>query len=402
MVGLHRIRCVIVSLLALLATATGCRGKRQAETHAGPAAASQVVVAARTAASSRAVAPGASSAPTQQASASASGSGAVALRPPAATLPCKAARVGQPVSLGTRTDQVVAIQAWGNQIYLLSHQQVNARTTLSSFPRDGGTSQQVGRYEGLGEPQSFRVTRDGAYFTQRRALLRIPLGGGAPETVAADFAAVATVAGRHAYGIRCGSPQLQDQVLRISAAGGVAEPIAAIQRETKTCRYGDVAIAEGTVFATDWEGRRVLAVDLSSGKVTVLTSGHPFAASLFVSARYVDFSASDGLRRVPRAGGKAEKLATMGTSPWDAVAFDGADFWIYDAAPYEQEHVWRLAGGGGDPDRIYSFHVQDVLGSGAVGMTVDDQCFYYTQRSPAGDFATLFAQKKPPHDAAAR
>jgi sugar lactone lactonase YvrE len=225
--------------------------------------------------------------------------------------------------------------------------------------------------------------------------MRFLLEGGPVETIHGDFARVATVDGAIAYGIRCKTARMEDQLFSVSEAGGESKPLATIERRTKTCKYGDLAVDGNTIFATDWEGRRLLAIDLPEGKVKVLATGHPFASRLFVHAEHVDFATSNGLRRVSRAGGAARKLGRVGESMFDLVAFDGSDYWIFDGGRFEREYIWRLRGDGGEPERVYTFRDDDPLGSGAMGMSADEQCFYYSQMSSDEGYAVLYAQKKP-------
>ncbi len=300
--------------------------------------------------------------------------------------------------LGTRTDEIADLRAWGDRIYALAYSQPAARGTLAYFARDGSEKGEVGNHQGLGEPRSFGLTHDWAYFTQKRGVFRFPLAGGNAERVQDGFADQATVLGDQLFGMRCAVEGKVDQLVRAPASGGAEKVVAAVAPKSSRCRYGDIAVDGTHAFVTDFEGRRLLSIPLSGGDVTELSSGNAFAAAVFLVGQDVVYSAQGGLYRVARTGGPEAKLTEWGNSPWGIVAYDGADFWMFQGMPYEmKEHIYTLPQTGTEAQSAWTFSVTDTTaGSGVRAFTVDDQCYYHARKAPNGEYSSIHAHRKQP------
>lgn len=317
--------------------------------------------------------------------------------PPAALAPCKALAKQKLVGLGTGPGEFGGFSVSAGSVYLVTFEQPRALATLKRIGRDGEGAQVLGQSKSPGRVNGLRVDDEGAYFVHGKALVKIPLAGGAAATLHEGVIRPIALAEQSVWFVRCNSGDKRDELVSLPRGGGEPKVQASWPRSGagKGCQYGEIAVTPDDFFLDDWTSRRVFAVARKDGTLRELASQTPFPGRIAVEANDVVFQASGGLYRVPKAGGEAKKISDWGSTPFHYLAWDGSQFFVFNAEAYGMRHtLLQLPLGGGRGKEIEWFAVKDVVyGSGALDIAVDDSCVYLAKN--ADNYVEVLARPKP-------
>lgn len=332
-----------------------------------------------------AVAPGASAIPGPSALTS-----VVAPPPPAER--CKALDKGKLVAIGSRGGIASGITARNGKVYVLSYE--GAKASLVAMPRDGGKATVVGSAMLAQSPLELHVDDRAAYFLSGKKLYSIALGGdGKAVEREKDLAPALAVHGESVYAMRCGKP---DALLKLPREGGEAKALAEFPRKPGTkCDYQSIAVDDKTAFVGDWSSRRIFSVDLASGALGTVVEKQAFLGDIAVGKEQLEFQASTGILRVPRAGGAPTSITNYGSTPFESIVWDERDFYILHTEAYAvRDTLVRIPRAGGKLEELEFWKVSDVTtGGGRAGIALDEQCVYVAQNG--NGFLEVLARKKP-------
>lgn len=324
--------------------------------------------------------------------------------PPSAAAPapplahCKALATKKPTGFNAPRGTYIGMIPAGDNLYYLAWKEGPAKAVLSRVPRSGEPAVELATQEGLGRPESFTIDAAYAYYTRRGALYRAPVdGSGAIVKLAADFSTPIALDGDAVVGVRCDPKAKTDELVRIPRAGGDVVSVAHWERKQTgaSCEYKSLAVDAGEAFVGDWTTRRLLAVPLTGGAVRELATGQAFLGRILPERANLVFQASNGLFRVPRAGGAPTQLTEVASMPFGELAWDETRFFVFQARPYERQNfTLSLPREGGATTVLETFVAEDVtMGPGILGLAVDDECIYLA-RGPR-DVVTILARRKP-------
>jgi hypothetical protein len=119
-----------------------------------------------------------------------------------------------------------------------------------------------------------------------------------------------------------------------------------------------IALADGDVYWADYADANAMpglirAIDNKRGLPQTLESGVPTPTAITTDAAFVYWSALDGsVRRVPRAGGAVERLATASGRAWDVAVAGGEVYWAVtanEAGATGFAGIMKVSAGGGTP-----------------------------------------------------
>jgi hypothetical protein len=315
---------------------------------------------------------------------------------------CKALAQRKLVSIATHAERHLAMVARAGAVFELTHQRADARVVLLRAPRSGEPMQKLATFQAPGEPRGFAFTSDAAYFTQNKRLVRLGLDG-TSAALAKDFAEGIAADADFVYGVSCGPKQGPDRLQRVRVTGGEPEQLAEIQRspgmngDGPACDYKFVALAAGTVYVSDWGGRRLLAVERQGGAVTTLAEKKAFPQRIELGAGELTFQASQGLYRLALPAGNPERITELASAPFARFVADASDYWVDQAEPYAlEEKIYRLPRSGGAPREVRRFKALDQnetpADTGVDGIAVDDECLYIARRERS--YTALLAMPK--------
>jgi hypothetical protein len=296
------------------------------------------------------------------------------------------------VAIGSRGGSVSGMTAKNGKVYVFAYE--GAKASLVAIPRDGSKATVVGSAMLASNPLQLTVDEQTAYFLSSKKLYSLALAGdGKAVEREKDLAPLLAVQGDSVYAMRCGKP---DVLLRIPRAGGEAKSLAEFPRKPGTkCDYQSIAVDEKTAFVGDWSSRRIHAVDLVSGALSTVVEKQAFLGDIVVGKDQLEFQASTGILRVPRAGGTATSITNYGAMPFESVVWDDRDFYILHTEAYAvRDTLVRIPRAGGKLEELEFWKVSDVTtGGGRAGIAMDEQCIYIAQQGSG--FLEVLARKKP-------
>lgn len=312
---------------------------------------------------------------------------------------CKAFGQKKQLALGTHSGQLTgsSLVSHGDQLFFLVTRTALARLSLLRLPRQGGTPAVVGGLRGVGEAEHLRISGDMAYFAHKRDTYRLPLAGGEATKIISGTSGSVAFHKDAILSLRCPKSGRLDQLLETRLDGNGERVLVEFDRGHGGCDYRALVVVGERAFVADWEGRLVRAFSLVDGTTSVPVTGHAFLRDLVVGEGCLDFSSSRGLSRLPLDGTKATSLADVPTTPFSDLAHDASDYFLFQGEPYQPtESLWRVARSDGKAQKLWTYNNRGAEeGTGLDAVAVDDQCVYFTQTSPNGDYFTVFARHKP-------
>ncbi len=369
----------VTSLLLLLAL-TACE-RSKSTSHAPPfATAAATSVSAATASAVAPAAPPSGAAPALGSSATTVKTGLVH---------CKAIGKRGLVSIGVIREELIDLVTEGDGVFAFGYQRELARLTLRRFPRDGAPPTVIGRHTGAGEPKSPVLTADAAYFTRNKTLYRLPRSGGEPVELAKGFSGSIAVQGQYVYGFACDPKHPPDHLQRVGTEGGPVESIASIERvrsqeeDTSSAAddYRSLAADAQAIYATNWNGRRVLRISLTDRSVTELATKKAFPTRLQSDGDQLLFQTATGLFRVSKTQADAKRISELGSSPFSFIAHSGPVTFIHQCVPYgTEEWTYELTRASGQAKKLEYYKAvkpdETPPDVGIRGLAVDDECLY--------------------------
>jgi hypothetical protein len=197
----------------------------------------------------------------------------------------------------------------------------------------------------LGEPAATQpvVTGDQVLLAVTESLLRVPVAGGAPDTLAvaegptapvvldgiAYFQASAAVGLPDAQG----KQPTQSEVYAVAVAGGNATPMPSLDTFTPVAADGSsLYLEESSLGFERWTPPSGAANDLPVDAGFLIDGMTIQSDYLYVAGQDIKVGGflNGVIERVPKAGGSAERIVTGIGHPWNLVADSAALYWSED------------------------------------------------------------------------
>lgn len=292
-------------------------------------------------------------------------------------------------SIGILQEQLVDLLTQDSKVLVFAFHRELARLSLLEFHRDGTPSKALNRHTAMGEPKSPVLTSDAAYFTRNRTLYRMPRDSAPPVELAKGFSHAIAVQGGYVYGVSCDAKDPKDRLHRVSTTGGPVQSVVEIERTppneqdsgTFACDYRSLVADDEALYATHWNGRRVLRIGLGDQKITTLATKTAFADHLQLQGEQLYYQSSSGLHRGSKTQAGAVRIAELGVAPYGYVAYGRGSIFIHNAVPYaSEEWTYELPDSTGKAKKLEHFKVINPDGIpedvGVRGLAVDDECLY--------------------------
>lgn len=233
---------------------------------------------------------------------------------------------GSPVPLASGQNPEEALTVDGEYVYWIGGGGVVGRVAVA-----GGTPEVIATAADHGFTQQMAVNTTHIYWVFYRysgmaadgALLRVPIDGGAVETLA-------TVDGR-AYGVALDAANVYwsnselDAIMRLPLSGGSSSPLVT----TSNVINANVQVDAANVYFNDVFTGRILKGSLGGGTATKLAEGNtPMTVAIDDNNVYwVDTEDDGAVRAVSKSGGAVATIASSQARPRAIAVDDDAVYW---------------------------------------------------------------------------
>jgi hypothetical protein len=299
------------------------------------------------------------------------------------------------VAIGEHRDELIDSVAEGDRVLLFGYHRDLARVTLSSVPRDGAAGTVIARHTERGEPKAPAFTSEAVYYTRNKTLYRMDRSDGNVEALAKAFSYAVGVKNGFVYGVGCDG-QDADRLVRVGVRGGEVEAVVDIPRgnaavqdgSTFRCDYRSILADDDAIYLSHWNSRRLLRVELSSHKLSVLTTKQAFVDHLHVQDGQLVFQSSKGLHRASTTRPEVVRFGEIGQGPFTFLAYGREGVYVHQGVPYGLEEStyfvpWTTA----PTEKLESWRALDPHqvppDTGIRGLAVDDECLYVARSTGA-------------------
>lgn len=293
---------------------------------------------------------------------------------------CQAKR-DVPTQLGEVHGDVFGFIGDSTMLYYSTWQLYGSRGDLGKFRKDGQGGQPLTSLKL--EPRGMALDNSTIFYTSGIRLNTISKEGNKEGTLDQSFSSqYIALDGDSVYGVP-GNYGPYDRLVKISKKGGESTELASAKRPSVSSGpngYNAMAVDDSGIYVVDSGNNRILKFATSPGKPKPLATNVKQPAHLGISGDQVYFTLAAGdLMAVPKAGGKAKKLAT-GLVEEAQVAADDKGLYAPFAGSDDAVQIQKI-----NPEEGTHQPVAIAGKSRSISaMTLDADCVYWVERIDAG------------------
>jgi|GEM_PF-2447173 len=293
---------------------------------------------------------------------------------------CKAP-ANKPMQLGKVHGEVFGFAGDAGHLYYTSWQLYGSRGDLGKLRKDGQGSRALTSLRL--EPRGLALDETTVYYTAGIRLNTMSKDGAKEGTPDDKFSSQSiAVDDKYVYGVP-GNYGPYDRVAKLAKQGGGSTELASAKRpavKEGLNGYSAIAVDAGGIYVTDSGNGRILKFALTGGKPQTLAGGLKKPFALVIGEANVYFSLAAGeLMTVPKAGGKASKLAS-GLVEEARIAGDSKAVYAPFKGSGESLVIDKVDIASGSHEPVAT------VGNGHTvsAVTLDETCVYWVERVDAG------------------
>jgi hypothetical protein len=297
---------------------------------------------------------------------------------------CKAS-AREPVKLATVVGDVYGFDQTATQLYFSSWSVYGGRGDVGFVRKDGGGLRSLGSLKL--EPRGLAVDERNVFYTSGIRLMVIPReAGDAKELVDVFPSHDIALHGTDVFGVP-GEYGPYDRLAKTPKKGGAVEEIAVAdrpKRELSPNGFSRLVVDGQNIYVSDSGHNRLISFPLAGGKSKTIVTGQdlPYELALAGDDLYFNLAKKGVLLRVPKAGGKATKVASGLVELAQIAADQTAAYTTFagdkDGAPQKLAKV--------NPESGELTEVAQIAATDSVtALAVDAKCVYWTLRKSASE-----------------